>query len=194
MVTVSSESKSVQRADLSRIELIRLLAKPRTWKRPICLAGINLAGMDLRWLSLSHVDFYGADLSECDLRNAHLRGCQFTWARLVKADLRGAHMSCDCEGDAVIANNATFAGANLEGTFASELTAEHAQFDYANLRGTKLDGAWLWGSTFHGADLSNANFTSAKLSRGIQERAKHTDGIILADVAWNTQQIIEHRE
>jgi uncharacterized protein YjbI with pentapeptide repeats len=119
---------------------------PRGERFPAPVAGIDLAGIDLRKHKLAVVDLTGArlggaNLSKLDLfdtvfRNADLRGANLSGTscyRTVFADakLTGARLDADLSG-------AHFEGADLRDT-----DLRKADLTYAHLRGADLRGARL---------------------------------------------------
>jgi len=118
-------------------------------ERFVRLAGIDLAGSDLRAAKLTVIHFEeaclagarlaGVDLFDCVFRGADLRGADLDGAScyrtvFARADLREAKLNADLSA-------AVFDGADLRGADLRGATLEHA-----NLTGAKLDGAKLPGS------------------------------------------------
>ena len=91
--------------------------------RRVCLAGMDLNGLDFRLMILGgadmrhanlygvcmdHADLRGADLTDATLRDADLSHADLDGARLVNADLRGAKLQ------GATLNGADLAGADLD--------------------------------------------------------------------------------
>lgn len=114
--------------------------------RRISLARANLAGANLTGANLE-----GTDLSRANLRGAKLDGANLKDAKLRYADLRGARL-----------NNAILIGANLEGA-----RLERAWLRKADLRNARLLRTRLTGATLLGADLRDTDLTRTNLDKVI---------------------------
>jgi uncharacterized protein YjbI with pentapeptide repeats len=126
---------------------------------------IDLGGVDLRTLNLSHANMRGADL-----RNGNLEGVNCAHADLWFADLRGTRFRA---GD--------LSGANFEGADLTRVEIERANLTDSNFRGVKaaeiqLVGATLVGAHLDGANLYRANLQDADLNRSTM------GGTILVDL------------
>ncbi len=98
----------------------------------------------------------GVDLNRCDLSDKDFRGFDFSGANLAYANLRGVNFK-----DAVL-TNATIAGASVEG-----INLTNVDLSTTNISGiTSFNKASLINAVFPmGAQLANATFTDADLSR-----------------------------
>lgn len=117
---------------------------------------VDLSGHDLTYLDLSGLNFkaaklansnlYGADFTRANLRGTDMSGTRLDRAVLIRADLSGANLS----------------GASiLRPTIYTDLTenlADAPRFAGANLTGLRVM-ANMSGADFHGADLTDANFS-----------------------------------
>lgn len=144
--------------DLSRANLARasLVGADLTRAK---LPGANLTRADLTRARLKRADLTRANLTRATLqravlRGADLRGARLTRARLRNADLRGARLG------AVGAKPPTAGTARHllvdPGTCTGREPTCMGDFSYADLRGSKLAGAWLLGAILYGADLRGA--------------------------------------
>jgi uncharacterized protein YjbI with pentapeptide repeats len=140
----------------------------------------NLAGLDLRQISLFNLDFeranlWGAYLTEADLLGADLTGATLVGANLTRAGLVGANL----QGAFLVGANLTEAdlwGAYLAGALmADALTRaflkgarlEGASLDSANLTGASLAFANLTGANLDSANLTGANLNSTNLTGAV---------------------------
>jgi len=163
-------------ADVSRIELIRMLAPiPMPKGEPNYLdcvgrfAGICLDGLDLSGLRLTNLDFSYASLRGCIFRDTDIRACYFDSVDFTDADFRGCHfMAEELMGFAIFFSGANFTRANLNSVRAhgDGTMFENCDFTDADLRGTDFENVSAIGATFRNAKLEGAIFTGAKLSPG----------------------------
>ncbi len=117
------------------------------------LAYLDLSGLNFKGANLAHSDLYGADFTRANLRGADLAHTRLDRAVLMGADLSGANLM-----------GATI----LRPTIYSDLSnnaADAPRFSGANLTGVQVM-ANLSGADFHGADLTDANFSPLETSRG----------------------------
>jgi hypothetical protein len=98
-------------------------------------------------------DLVSADLQKCNLRGAYLgRKSGDKWRlNLENADLFGADCTAASFRD-VIANEAVFYKAILEGTVFAGAELRRADFRNAHLKGAKFGGAKIEGARFAGAE------------------------------------------
>jgi len=137
-------------ADLTVREITAALFKSKPGAPPDFsnhdLTYLDLSGLNFKGAKLARSDFYGADFTDANLRGADLSGTRLDRATLIRADFSGA----------------TLAGATiLRPTIYSDLTeslADAPRFAGANLTDVRIM-ANMSGADFHGADLTNANFT-----------------------------------
>ena len=170
-------------AELSRKDLILLIAAVPTTRceKPnqlIRLAGVDLSGLDLSGLNLSHADLAGANLRGCDLTDANLAESDLSHADLIDAVLRG-----------VYAEGATFLDAKLvrvdfrpsvRDTFCGTQLID-TDFQGADLTGARLSRTYLQGARF-----TDANLTRADLSYAHVDRNTRFDRAISIDVAHDS--------
>ncbi|KAB2942355.1 MAG: pentapeptide repeat-containing protein [Hyphomicrobium sp.] len=124
---------------------------------------LDYSNHDLTYLDLSGLNFKGAKLAK-----SNLYGADFTGANLRGTDMSGTRL------DRAVLIRADFSGANLYGasilrpTIYTDLTeniADAPRFAGANLTGIRVM-ANMSGADFHGADLTNANFTPREARPG----------------------------
>jgi uncharacterized protein YjbI with pentapeptide repeats len=147
------------------------------------LAGVCLDGLDLTGVNLARLDCDRSTFRGTILRNCDIGGASFLFSDFTDADVRYVR-SGDIPGNDTEADISNFTRANLEGAHLNGFHAEHCQFIDANLRDADMSEGASWGTVFTGADLTNADFTSAQLDRDAFKNAKCIDGIILKDVHW----------
>lgn len=127
--------------------------------RPV-LAGMDLAERDLAGVNFSETDLDGADLFGAGLKDANLKMSSLVGAELSSADLAGVDLyKSDCRR--VFAVDSSFEGAYLA----------EADFEEADLRGSRLSGANLTKAVLDGTDLSGADLTDATLAEARVRRA-----------------------
>jgi len=107
----------------------------------------DLAGLDLRGITLRRVNLGGADLSAVDLRTVDLSEANLERTNLSEANLRGANLSGASMRDANL-SGADLSGADLRGADLGE-----ADLSGSNLKRAKLRGAILRKATLRGARL-----------------------------------------
>jgi uncharacterized protein YjbI with pentapeptide repeats len=117
------------------------------------LTYLDLSGLNFKGAKLAKSNFYGTDLSRANLRGTDMSGTRLDRATLIRADFSGANLS----------------GASiLRPTIYTDLTenvADAPRFAGANLTGIRVM-ANMSGADFHGADLTNANFTPRESRAG----------------------------
>ena len=151
------------------------------------LAGLSIAGRNLRQAQfmgcmMREMDVSGTDFSEgalyaCDLSHANLAGASFLradlrgtrienanlkGADLEKADLRAGGIAGD-GGPVVQPQPVNFAGANLAGAKLVGSMAGRADFSDAILTGADMRQADLRDAQLEGADLSGAEIQGAEM-------------------------------
>lgn len=124
---------------------------------------LDYSNHDLTYLDLSGLNFKGAKLAK-----SNLYGVDFTGANLRGTDMTGTRL------DRATLIRADFSGANLSGasilrptiyTDLRENVADAPRFAGANLTGIRVM-ANMSGADFHGADLTDANFTPREVRAG----------------------------
>lgn len=110
------------------------------------LTYLDLAGLDFKGAKLAHSDLYAADFTGANLRGTDLSHTRLDRSVLIRADLSGANLS-----GATILRPTVYTDLN-------ENLADAPRFAGANLTGIRVM-AKMSGSDFHGADLTDANFT-----------------------------------
>lgn len=144
-------------ADFSVRDMASALFKAKPGEAP------DYSNHDLTYLDLSGLNFKGAKLAK-----SNLYGADFTGANLRGTDMSGSRL------DRATLIRADFSGANLSGasilrptiyTDLSENIADAPRFAGANLTGVRVM-ANMSGADFHGADLTDANFTPRESRAG----------------------------
>jgi uncharacterized protein YjbI with pentapeptide repeats len=110
------------------------------------LTYLDLSGLDFKGARLAYSDFYGTDFTGANLRGVDLSHTRLDRSVLIRADLSGANLS-----GASILRPTVYTDLN-------ENLADAPRFAGANLTGIRVM-AKMSGADFHGADLTNANFT-----------------------------------
>ncbi|WP_244536171.1 pentapeptide repeat-containing protein [Hyphomicrobium sp. NDB2Meth4] len=144
-------------ADMSVRDIATELFKAKPGEAPDYsnhdLTYLDLSGLNFKGAKLAKSNFYGADFTGANLRGTDMSGTRLDRATLIRADFSGANLS----------------GASiLRPTIYSDLSenlADAPRFAGANLSGIRVM-ANLSGSDFHGADLSDANFTPREVRAG----------------------------
>jgi uncharacterized protein YjbI with pentapeptide repeats len=117
------------------------------------LTYLDLSGLNFKGAKLARTNLYGADFTGANLRGTDLSGARLDRATLIRADFSGANLS----------------GASiLRPTIFSDLTenlADAPRFAGANLTGIRVM-ANMSGADFHGADLTDANFSPREARPG----------------------------
>ena len=168
LLAILSAPPAVEAADLTTRQVIEAL------QRAAPDAPADFAGLDLKFLDLSELDFSRADLSGADLRSANLTGANFA-----EADLSGVNLT------RAIIIRANFAGANLSNaslyrpvTYSS---VDAAPSEAPVFRGANLAGTRLVVHLIH-ADLSGANLherAARAAARGpVQDAQRHADLVV----------------
>lgn len=183
-------SANMEGADLSGASLKDVDAED------INLAGATAHGLvsndvNLHNASLDRADLGGAYFENCNLRSASAEHTGFSGARFLNSDLEDANFDhSELQGaffiEGTTLDEASFVGARLTGAIAGDLKpgqsldARGAQFDNADLRGTRLRNADFTESSFRGADMRGADLTGANLTDADFTGA-NTDGLKLTD-------------
>lgn len=156
-ISAAAEEPVNPDADFTAREISQALYRAKPGER------IDFSGRDLTYLDLSGLDFKGASLKDSDCY-----GADFTGSNLTGADLSHTRL------DRAVLIKADFSGANLtkatilRPTLFSDLTNNHAEaprFDGANLSGIRVS-MYLEGSSFRGADLTEADFSPLEYKPG----------------------------
>jgi uncharacterized protein YjbI with pentapeptide repeats len=117
------------------------------------LTYLDLSGLNFKGAKLAKSNLYGADFTGANLRGSDMSGTRLDRATLIRADFSGANLT----------------GASiLRPTVYSDLTeniADAPRFAGANLTDIRVM-ANMSGADFHGADLTNANFTPREARPG----------------------------
>ena len=134
------------------------------------LSGIDLSGAKLRRSIFINVDLSRANLSRANLSQADLKGCKLNGAIFEAANLDDADL-----GGASTFGMANFKGAdlvraNLNGADFSGVDFRNAVLAEANLCGTVLIPAWLYGANLSRTQLWNAVLFSDN-STAVPEKA-----------------------
>ena len=152
-----TEPVSQTGADFTVRDITTSLFKAKQGEAP------DYSNHDLTYLDLSGLNFKGAKIAKSNLYAA-----DFTGANLRGTDLAGSRL------DRTTLIRADFSGANLSGasilrpTIYTDLTeniADAPRFAGANLTGIRVM-AKMSGADFHGADLTDANFTPREARPG----------------------------
>ncbi len=117
------------------------------------LTYLDLSGLNFKGAKLAKSNLYGADFTNANLRGTDMSGTRLDRATLIRADFSGANLS----GASV-----------LRPTVYTDLTeniADAPRFAGANLTGIRVM-ANMSGADFHGADLTDANFTPREVRAG----------------------------
>src|SRR4029079_7399574 len=117
------------------------------------LTYLDLSGLNFKGAKLAKSNLYGADFKDANLRGSDMSGTRLDRATLIRADFSGPHLS----GASV-----------LRPTIYTDLTeniADAPRFAGANLTGIRVM-ANMSGADFHGADLTDANFTPREVRAG----------------------------
>ena len=135
-------------AELTRKDVLLVLAAVPTFEcrrgeHRVRLAGIDLSELDLHGLNLAHADLAGSDLRACNLTDCRLSDADFSKADLTDAVLRG-----------VYAEGATFVEAKL------------VRADFRSSSRDLFYGTHLNGADFEGADLTDARFDNDGIVHG----------------------------
>lgn len=117
------------------------------------LTYLDLSGLNFKGAKLAKSNLYGADFTGANLRGTDMSGTRLDRATLIRADFSGANLS-----HASILRPTIY-------TDLSENVADAPRFAGANLIGIRVM-ANLSGADFHGADLSDANFTPLEVRAG----------------------------
>jgi uncharacterized protein YjbI with pentapeptide repeats len=117
------------------------------------LTYLDLSGLNFKAAKIAKSNLYAADFTGANLRGTDLEGSRLDRATLIRADFSGANLS----------------GASiLRPTVYTDLTenlADAPRFAGANLTSVRVM-ANMSGADFHGADLTNANFTPREARAG----------------------------
>lgn len=127
-------------------------------KRKLILWKVDLAGKDLRDITIpgtnmEHGYLMETNLDGADLRHCVLKDCDFTGATIKNAKLGTA-----------FAQSANFQSANLENADLSSAILIDADFGNANLKNANLTGCPLLNANLRGADLTGAKLDGATIT------------------------------
>jgi uncharacterized protein YjbI with pentapeptide repeats len=117
------------------------------------LTYLDLSGLNFKGAKLANSNLYGADFTGANMRGTDMSGTRLDRATLIRADFSGANLS---------------RASILRPTIYTDLTeslGDAPRFAGANLTGTRVM-ANMSGADFHGADLTNANFTPREARAG----------------------------
>jgi uncharacterized protein YjbI with pentapeptide repeats len=117
------------------------------------LTYLDLSGLNFKGARLAKSNLYGADFTDANLRGTDMSGTRLDRATLIRADFSGANLS----GASVLRPTVY--------TDLSENIADAPRFAGANLTGIRVM-ANMSGADFHGADLTDANFTPREVRAG----------------------------
>ena len=154
-------------SDQTRSELRELIASNDHWLEGARLANADLHDLDLTGARLPYADLTNACLSDSCLKDAWLLGAAMAGADFESADLRQAVLS-GAELRAAVLRSAILDGsflsharlqrAVLSGAWARHSDMKFADFSEANLSGTHLDGAELYGAVFRECLISDVDW------------------------------------
>jgi len=152
-----AEEPGAHKADMTVREIATALFKAKPGE-PVDLSKhkltyLDLSGLDFKGARLAHSDLYGVDFTGANLRGADLSHTRLDRAVLIGADLSGANL-----------RGATILRPTIFSDLANNL-ADAPRFSGADLRSVRVK-ANLSGADFHGADLSDANFSPQETRRG----------------------------
>lgn len=137
-------------ADFSVRDIAAALFKAKPGETPDYsnhdLTYLDLSGLNFKGSKLAKSDLYGVDFTGANLRGSDLSGTRLDRATLIRADFSGANLS-----HASILRPTIYTDLN-------ENIADAPRFAGANLSGVRVM-AKMSGADFHGADLSEANFS-----------------------------------
>ena len=160
-------------ADLTDAVLPNAYLSGKDFKNTI-FNGVDLSGKDL-----SETDFESASFKNTNLKNANLSGAKFLEVNLTNIknkSLAGANLF----NTAIPYSN--LSGVNLDGAFLGS-----NNFQYTNLSGldfTVISEKSMNGSTFEGADLSDANFEGIVFNNKDDLGKIKIDNIVLTGAAY----------
>ena len=160
-------------ADLTDAVLPNAYLSGKDFKNTI-FNGVDLSGKDL-----SETDFESASFKNTNLKNANLSGAKFLEVNLTNIknkSLAGANLF----NAAIPYSN--LSGVNLDGAFLGS-----NNFQYTNLSGldfTVISEKSMIGSTFEGADLSDANFEGIMFNNKNDLGKIKIDNIVLTGAAY----------
>jgi uncharacterized protein YjbI with pentapeptide repeats len=171
----SPEDLEVRKTIVDQIRLHRSskIEDPDDW-RPcrLDLAGADLSGFNFNETDLQGANLDGADLSRATLVAANLTGASlvramldatdFTAANLTKAELQSSRTKAVSNS---ARNRVVFQNAILQGSWFTDASLPHADFERASLSGAKLTNADLVMATFTKAQLIDANCANAKFMK-----------------------------
>jgi uncharacterized protein YjbI with pentapeptide repeats len=117
------------------------------------LTYLDLSGLNFKGAKLAKSNLYGVDFTGANLRGTDMVGTRLDRATLIRADFSGANLS----GSSILRPTIY--------TDLRENLADAPRFAGANLTGIRVM-ANMSGADFHGADLTNANFTPREVRAG----------------------------
>jgi uncharacterized protein YjbI with pentapeptide repeats len=157
--TFAEETEPVSRtgADFTVRDITAALFKAKPGETPDYsnhdLTYLDLSGLNFKGAKLAKSNLYGADFTGANLRGTDMSGTRLDRATLIRADFSGANLS-----GASILRPTIY-------TDLSENIADAPRFAGANLTGIRVM-ANMSGADFHGADLTDANFTPREVRAG----------------------------
>ena len=133
--------------------------------------GVDLAGMDLRRMTLAGLDLSGANLREARLDGADLQGTDLSEARLDGARFNGAKL-LEARLVGAAAAEARFDDADLSRADLSALRAPGGSFVGATLRAAVFSDTSLVDCDLSAADLRNTELADSDLSGALLEQTE----------------------
>ena len=118
------------------------------------------------------MEFDNCSFKSADLRNARLSGSSFNNTDFTNAELTKAEI-----------DEAVFHNVNFENAIACRTSLAESNFAKCNFKNANFKGAFLYGSNFNdcifeGADITQANFTGAKIKKEDLAKAIGFESII----------------
>lgn len=153
------------------------------WRKKGAPSSINLDGIELNAMDLSHYDF-----SKVSLRNATITHCSFKHADLIWANCEGSQLQHnDFSHAKLIATNLSRCDlshsylrlANLLTANTANATLEHIDFKGQDISGLTLRDVSLAGSNLESQQLARVNLTNTNLT-GANLRGADLSGALLA--------------
>ena len=120
---------------------------------------VDLSGASMRYATLTGANFSSSNLTGVNLTEAYLNNVSFFGANLSNANLAYSYGAASYQ-------RATLTGANLEGVDLSRLNTSPGlifQINNARLVRTYFGTADIYGANLSGSDLTEANFSTARL-------------------------------
>lgn len=129
----------------------------------VALDHANLRGIDLSNGCFNAVSFLGATLSGSDFSDCLIAGCDFTYSDLSRSDLTRARLrdgSTCSRGSGRFGHGPT----SLSSAILTAAQLPDAVLDNVAMRSTTWRDAGLYGTTFFGGDMAEADFTASRWS------------------------------